>query len=157
MSFHGWLLWGFVATSVLSTMLASGYGLGLTRLNISWLLGSMVTPQRDRAKVIGFLMHLVNGWLFALVYIAAFTWLGQAGWTFGAAIGAVHAAFVLVVVVPLLPGIHPRMASESADATMVRGLEPPGFLALHYGSRTPIAVLVAHMVYGAILGLTWSP
>ena len=156
MTLHGWLLWGFVATSVLSTLLAAGYGLGLTRLSLPWLLGSMLTPQRDRAKVYGFAMHLVNGWLFALVYLAAFAWWGEASGLRGAAIGAVHAAFVLVAVVPILPGIHPRMASETADATVVRGLEPPGFLALHYGPQTPITVLLAHMVYGAILGATFT-
>lgn len=156
MTLHGWLLWGFVATTVLSTMLAAGHGFGLTRLSLPWLLGSMVTPRRERAKVVGFLMHFVNGWLFALVYLAAFEWWGEAGLLRGAAIGAVHAGFMLVAAVPLLPGIHPRMASESADATVVRGLEPPGFLALHYGPQTPIAVLLAHLVYGAILGLTWS-
>lgn len=156
MTLHGWLLWGFVATSVLTTTLAASYGLGLTRLNIPWLLGSMVTPHRDRAKVLGFFVHLVNGWLFALLYFAAFVWWGEAGWLRGAAIGGLHAAFVLVAVVPLLPGIHPRMASESADATVVRGVEPPGFLALHYGPQTPIAVFLAHVLYGAVLGLTWS-
>jgi len=63
---------------------------------------------------------------------------------------------VLAAVVPILPGIHPRMASETADATIVRGLEPPGFLALHYGPQTPIAMLLAHLLYGAILGFTWT-
>lgn len=152
MSWETWLLWGFVATIVLTTLLSASHGVGLTRLNIPWLLGSMVTPQRERAKVIGFLIHLVNGWVFAAIYLAAFAWWGEASWLLGAAIGAVHALFVLVVGMAMLPGLHPRMASEGADATVVRGLEPPGFLALHYGPQTPIVVLIAHMVFGAILG-----
>jgi hypothetical protein len=151
-SWETWLLGGFVATIVLTILIASGYGLGFTRLNIPWLLGSMITPNRERAKVLGFLIHLVNGWLFALVYFAAFAWWGEAGWLLGAAIGAVHAIFVLTAGMSMLPGLHPRMASEGADATVTRGLEPPGFLALHYGPQTPVAVLVSHMVYGAILG-----
>ena len=44
------------------------------------------------------------------------------------------------------------MASEQHGPTPTRQLEPPGFLALNYGRRTPISVLVAHLVYGAILG-----
>jgi hypothetical protein len=44
------------------------------------------------------------------------------------------------------------MASETSGPTVVRALEPPGFLALHYGSRTPISVVLAHAVFGAILG-----
>jgi hypothetical protein len=44
------------------------------------------------------------------------------------------------------------MASETSGPTVVRGLEPPGFLALHYGLRTPISVFFAHVVFGVILG-----
>ena len=34
----------------------------------------------------------------------------------------------------------------------MRQLEPPGFLGLHYGIRTPLTVLVAHVIFGIILG-----
>ena len=44
------------------------------------------------------------------------------------------------------------MASEQRGPTPTRLLEPPGFLALHYGRRTPVIVLAGHAVYGAILG-----
>jgi hypothetical protein len=49
-------------------------------------------------------------------------------------------------------GLHPRMAGEHRGPTAPRQLEPPGFMALHYGYQTPASVLVAHVVYGAILG-----
>ena len=44
------------------------------------------------------------------------------------------------------------MASEQKGPTVTRQLEPPGFLALNYGYQTPISVVVAHLIYGAILG-----
>jgi hypothetical protein len=31
-------------------------------------------------------------------------------------------------------------------------LEPPGFLMLNYGRRTPIVSVLAHVAYGAIVG-----
>jgi hypothetical protein len=31
-------------------------------------------------------------------------------------------------------------------------LEPPGFLMLNYGRRTPFVTLIAHIAYGAIVG-----
>lgn len=34
----------------------------------------------------------------------------------------------------------------------MRQLEPPEFLGLHYGIRTALSVLIAHAVFGAILG-----
>jgi hypothetical protein len=148
----GWLLWGFVGTIVLTTIMAGSQSLGLTRMNIPYLLGTMFTANRDRAKVLGVGVHLVMGWLFALLYAAAFHAWGVATLWHGAVIGLVHSTFLLVVGMPVLPGIHPRMASEHHGPTPTRQLEPPGLLALHYGVRTPISVVVAHVIYGAILG-----
>ena len=157
MNVDGWIVWGFGSTIVLTTILAGSQGLGLTRMNIPYLLGTMVTPDRDRAKIYGVLLHLVNGWIFSFVYVAAFHTTGRYGAGYGMLIGLVHAAFVLVVALPVLPGMHPRMASEVRGPTVVKQLEPPGFLGMNYGIQTPICVLVAHLVYGALLGAFYSP
>jgi hypothetical protein len=146
------LLWGFVGTVVLTTLMAGSQELGLTRMNLPYMLGTMATADRDRAKVVGVGLHLVNGWLFALVYAAAFESWGRAVWWLGAGTGLVHALFVLAVGLPALPGLHPRMASERQGPTPTRQLEPPGFFALHYGRRTPVSIILAHLAYGAILG-----
>ena len=84
--------------------------------------------------------------------MAAFHAIGRSTWWFGALIGLVQAIFVLTVALSILPALHPRMANEQRGPTVVKQLEPPGFLGLHYGIRTPISVLVAHAVFGAILG-----
>ena len=146
------LLWGFVATVFLTGLLSGSQGLGLTRMSLPYMLGTMFTPDRDRAKLVGFGVHLLNGWWLAFVYAAAFQSWRRATWWLGAAIGLVHGLFVLLVVMPALPGLHPRMASEQRGPEPTRQLEPPGFLALHYGQRTPVSLLLAHLVYGAILG-----
>lgn len=157
MNWSSWILWGFAATVVLTALMAGSQGLGLTRMNLPFMLGTILTPNRDRATVYGVLIHLVNGWLFSLIYVAAFHATGLATWWFGAAIGAVHAMFVLMVGMPALPGMHPRMASERGGPTVVRLLEPPGFLARNYGLRTPISVVLAHLVFGALLGAFYAP
>lgn len=146
------LLWGFAATVVLSTLMAGAQALGLTRMSIPFLLGTMVTASRDRAMLFGLLIHIGNGWLFALLYALAFESWQQATWWLGAGIGLVHGLFVLAVGMPMVPALHPRMVSEYFGPTPNRQLQPPGFLALHYGRRTPAVALAAHLVYGAILG-----
>jgi uncharacterized membrane protein YagU involved in acid resistance len=156
MNWSDWLLWGFVATLALTTVLAGSQGLGLTRINLPYILGAMFTPHRERAKVIGFLVHLANGWIFSLVYVVIFHSWVRATWWGGAAIGAAHALFVLIVLMGVLPSFHPRMASEQKGPTVTRQLEPPGFLALNYGYQTPLSVLLAHLLYGAILGAFYS-
>ena len=60
--------------------------------------------------------------------------------------------FLLVAALPLLPYIHPRMASEYDGASATKQLEPPGFMGLNYGHRTPLTTLAGQAVYGAVLG-----
>ena len=92
-------------------------------------------------------------WLYvAIVYAAVFQSWGRATWWLGASIGLVQGLFLLTAVMPLLPSIHPRMASEQWGPTPTKQLEPPGFMGMHYGRRTPISVLIAHVAYGAIQG-----
>jgi hypothetical protein len=146
------LLWGFAATLVLTTVMTSAQGFGVTRMSIPFMVGTIVTPARDRAMVIGYALHFVNGLLFALVYALFFEAIGRATWPLGTGFGAVHAVFVLTVGMAALPGMHPHMVSEYYGPTPNRLLQPPGFLALNYGRRTPIVTFLAHLLYGAILG-----
>ena len=156
MNWSSWALWGFVSTVLLTSILAGSQGLGMTRMNIPFLLGTIFTPDRDKAKLIGFFFHFANGWLFSLIYVAAFHAVGKATWWFGCAIGFVQATFVLTMLMPVLPAFHPRMANEQHGPTVVRQLEPPGFLGLHYGVRTPLSVIIAHCVFGAIFGAFYA-
>jgi uncharacterized membrane protein YagU involved in acid resistance len=152
MNWESWLLSGFLATLVLSTLLSLSQGIGLTRMNIPYLLGTMVTPDRQRAKLYGFAIHIVNGWLFSILYVLIFESRHLTTWWFGMLIGVAQALFVLTVGMTLMPSMHPRMASEQHGPSASRQLEPPGFMALNYGFRTPLSVFIAHSAYGAILG-----
>jgi hypothetical protein len=147
-----WLLSGFVATLALSTLLSTSQGLGLTRMNLPYLIGTVVSPKREKARVYGFAIHLVNGLIFSILYVLIFETTHRANWWFGALIGVAHALMVLTVGMSLMPGLHPRMASEQHGPNANRLLEPPGFMALNYGIQTPISVFLAHAVFGAILG-----
>lgn len=157
MNWDNLLLWGFVATAVQTTLMAGAQGMGLSRMSIPFILGTIFTPNRDLAALLGFVGHLVLGCLFALVYGLIFESLGHAGLWTGALMGMGHALFTVFVVVPLAPAIHPRMAGEHDGPDPTRGLEPPGFLALNYGRWTPGVAVVAHLAYGVILGLFYRP
>lgn len=152
MNWGSWLLWGFASTVVLTSILSASQGMGITRMNLPYLLGTIFTPNRDRAKLLGSMVHFANGWLFSLIYVAAFHAWNQASWWLGALVGMVHAIFVLTVLMAMLPALHPRMANEQQGPSVVRQLEPPGFLALHYGVRTPLSVVLSHLIFGGILG-----
>ena len=156
MTLYHWpsaLLWGFISTLLLSSILSAGRGLGFTRMDMSYMLGTLFTTDRDRAKWIGFLLHLFNGLAFALIYVAALINSGLKTWWFGGILGLLQAFFVLTIVMSVLPAVHPRMASEEHGPDPTRQLEPPGFMALNYGRQTPLATVFAHVLYGMVIGL----
>jgi len=146
------LIWGFVATAALSGVMFGAQRLGYSRLSLPFLIGTMFTGDRASANAAGLLVYLLGGWLFAFVYYFIFASFGRTGWHLGLILGAVHGFVLLVMFLPLLPHLHPRMASEYDGPGHMRRLQPPGFLALHYGYRTPLTTILAHAVYGAILG-----
>lgn len=145
------LIWALVATAVMTTVLQGSQGLGLSRLSLPFLFGTVVTADRGRAVLVGSLMYLVGGWAFAVLYFFVFASLGVANWWIGAALGAFHGLFLLVSL-PAMAQLHPRIASEYDAPSSEPKLEPPGFFGLNYGYQTPATTLVAHALYGAILG-----
>jgi hypothetical protein len=153
----GWAVFGLVATTLLTAALTLVQLLGFTRLDLPLLLGTSLVADPDRARIVGFAVHLAFGQLFAAFYAAGFASLGFAGWWLGALFGLVHAIVALTVLVPLLPAVHPRMASERAGPDSTAALEPPGLLAANYGLATPLVTIVAHGIYGVVLGLALHP
>ena len=154
MSGWGALVGGFAGTLVLTITLAAASHLRLTRMDIPFLLGTAWTDDRARARVAGYALHFVAGLVFSIAYYAAFLALGRAGWALGMLFGLVHALFAGTTLVNvLLPAVHPRMGSSFSAANSSPLLEPPGFMLVNYGRATPVITILAHLAYGAIVGV----
>lgn len=111
MNVWGAVAGGFVGTLILTTALRAAGELGLTRIDLPFLLGTIVSSDRTRAKALGYVMHFVTGQVFAAVYLAIFSAIGHSGWWLGAIFGLAHGLFAGTALVNvLLPVIHPRMA-----------------------------------------------
>jgi len=149
----GAIVGGLLGTVVLTTGLRAASELGLTRIDLPFLLGTAVTADRIRAKVIGYTLHFVFGVLFALAYYAVFAVVDHSGIVLGALLGLIHALFAGTALVNiLLPAVHPRMGTGFDAAGSAPLLEPPGFMLVNYGRQTPLATIVSHIAYGAIVG-----
>ena len=151
------LLPSLAATLVLTAIGAGSQEARLTRMSIPYLLGTIFTPAREKAKLLGFFLHLLNGQIFAFLYMALFDRFGGGGVLRGLFFGCCHALIVLTVVLPLMPGLHPRMASEHSGPVASKRLEPPGPFGLNYGFATPAFVILGHAVFGAMLGYLYRP
>ena len=144
---------GFVGTLVMVIITRAATEMGLTRMDLPFLLGTVVTEDRRRAKAIGYGFHLIMGLLFALVYWAFFAIIGRGSWWIGGLAGALQALFISTVLVnELLPVIHPRMATFDTAANRFALIEPPGFLMRNYGRNTFLVTLAAHIAYGVVVG-----
>lgn len=157
MDWAGWAVFGVAATAALTALLIGAQMAGFTRLDIPLLLGTLFAEDPDRARVLGFFLHLFFGQVFALGYALGFAVLDTATWWLGAVFGLFHAGIALAGLIPLLPGVHPRIASERAGLESRTVLEPPGLLALNYGRETPIVATLAHVLYGIVLGILLTP
>ena len=157
MDWLGLVVGSLLGTLVMTTMMEGGQVLRLTRMSLPFILGTWVTENRTWAKVLGFVFHFANGIGFALGYGLLFEVLNRSDWWIGALAGALHSIFVLFVVLPVLPDVHVRMASEDEGPDSTPMLQPPGFLGLNYGIQTPLGTILGHVVYGAIVASFYQP
>jgi hypothetical protein len=153
----GWALFGLVATAALTAILMGAQLAGRTRMDLPLMLGTIVVANPDRARIAGTIMHLIIGQGFALGYAASFALIGEANALLGAGLGLLHGLIALLLIVALLPGVHPRMATTRAGPDPVIGLEPPGPLAANYGRETVWVTIAAHVAFGVALGLLLTP
>jgi hypothetical protein len=149
----GALVGGLLGTIVLTTVLRAASEVGLTRMDLPFLLGTAFSEDRVRAKLIGYALHFVFGLMFALGYWAVFAALDQSGVVLGGLLGLIHALFAGTALVNvILPAVHPRMGTGFDAAGSSPLLEPPGFMLANYGRQTMLMMIAAHVAYGGIVG-----
>jgi hypothetical protein len=153
----GLIVGALLGTLVMTAVMETAQAARITRISIPFMLGAMVSDRRATIRVAGFAMHLANGLIFALGYALLFEVLGRSDWWIGAPAGALHGALALVILLPVLQDVHPRMAAEDQGPDPTPMLQPPGFLALNYGKRTPLVTVGAHVVYGTIVAALYPP
>jgi hypothetical protein len=117
------ILWGLIATVAMTSILEGSRGLGFSRMSLPFLVGTFFVGNRRRALILGFSLYTIGGWLFAFLYYFLFASVGIYSWWFGALAGFLHGIFLLVTALPLLPFVHPRMASETYLSCGKKGLQ----------------------------------
>lgn len=138
---------GIVATIVFTMILVMAPKMGMPKMDIVSLLGSMFSAKSN--PVLGWTMHLMMGVVFALVY--AFIWslgFGGATWGVGLIFGAIH-WLIVGVVMGMIPMVHVGIKRGAVQA--------PGLWMTKNGGVTAfMGGLVGHMVFGAVVALTYA-
>ena len=135
---------GVVASLVFSIVLAMAPKMGMPKMDIVSLLGSMFSARSN--QVLGWMMHLMMGAVFALIY--AFLWslgIGAATWVGGLVFGAAH--WLLVgIIMGMIPIMHVGIKSGAVKAPGLWMTNNGGLMAFMGG-------LVGHMIFGAVVAL----
>lgn len=145
------LLWGGLATVVMTTVLEAAQMAGLTRLGLPFLFGTVVTGDRRRANLLGYILYVLGGWIFTILYALILEALPH--WWVGPIVGLFHGLFLITVFLRLFAEVHPRVASRSEGPSARRKLENPGTFGLHYGRATPVTTVIAQVLYGLVFAI----
>ncbi len=98
--------------------------------------------------VMGFIMHLIAGGIFVLIYAVGFEYLThRAGWLVGAGFGLIHSLFAGLFMA-MMPAMHP-LIPEAMPA--------PGAFMSNLGMMGVVAEIMLHLIYGAIVGAMYGP
>jgi hypothetical protein len=137
---------GMTASLVFSMILAMAPKMGMPKMDIVSLLGSMFGKPN---QALGWMMHLMMGVAFALIY--AFLWsneIGMATWLGGLVFGAVQWLMVGMVM-GVIPMMHVGIKSRAVKAPGLWMTNSGGFTAFMGG-------LLGHMIFGAVIALVYA-
>ena len=149
-------LWGLVATGAMTTVQEGARLAGFSRMSLPFLFGVAFTRRHDRAIALGYVLYLIGGWSFAALYALVLESAGLVTWWAGLVAGIAHGLFLSVVFLPLLPVIHPRLASDHDGPRGVERFEPPGPMGLNYGRATPVSTILSQALYGIVFGFGYA-
>lgn len=147
MSILGAIVAGIVGTIVFTVVMNMAPQMGMPKMDIVGLLGSMFSPEGNR--ILGLGMHLMMGVVFALIY--ALLWgagVGSVGLLWGAVFGAGH----WLVAGAMMGGMGMMHAGVKAGT-----VEAPGIFMLHNGGVMAfMGGLIGHVIFGLVVALVYG-
>jgi Family of unknown function (DUF6789) len=130
------LIGGIVGTAVMSALLLLPRWLGLGKIDVIPAVGALITGRTENALSVGYLVHFASGIVFAYFYwgVLLLMRIPLVWWAFGMA-GCIHGIVVMLLVCITVMEHHPIARYHER------------------GPMTGLAQLIAHIVYGIVVGL----
>src|SRR5918996_4165907 len=139
---------GVVGAVVMTVIMAMARAMGMP-VNLELMLGTMMGgPPSLATWILGFIIHLVAGGIFALIYAAGFEYLThRADWLVGVGFGFIHSLFAGLLMA-MMPAMHPLIPEQ---------MPAPGAFMSNMGLMGVVAEIMLHLIYGAIVGAMYGP
>ena len=137
---------GILGTLAISMVMAVAPKMGMPKMDIVDMLSTMFGKPN---KVMGWMMHLMMGVVFALVY--AFLWsigIGSAGWLSGLIFGAEH-WMIVGLMMAAIPIMHVGIKNGDVEA-------PGLWMTKQGGMLSFVGGLMGHMIFGLVVALVYG-
>lgn len=148
-SWTGAVVWGIVATAAFTAVSLMGKAMGMTRMDLLGMLGSVfVKPGSRRAPLVGAVVHHMNGALLAVAWAYGVALVGLPANVATAMLWGLVLTGLALLMMTSIGAAHPQIRSGCAP--------DPGPAATHFGRLTPLGSLMGHLVYGLVLGFAYQ-
>ncbi len=147
MNILGAIVAGIVGTIVMTMVMVMAPKMGLPKMDIVGMLGSMFSAESNRKMGMG--MHFMMGVVFAIVY--AILWnagIGTASLLGGIIFGAVH-WLVSGVMMGGVPMMHAGVKAGTVNAPGIYMTNNGGMMAFMGG-------LIGHVIFGLVVALVYG-
>ena len=119
-------------------LIYAGPLIGLPRIDVVSLLGSLAAPNKQDAVTLGGAIHFSMGVLFALLYATLWSvGIGSATWAWGLFFGAIHGVLVLVQLFILMRRF-PYLTEQFNTFPVM------------------LSILLNHMIFGLVVALVYA-
>jgi hypothetical protein len=145
---------GAIASLILMSWIDIFDMMGFTHFNLEIYVGATLrnsTEYLPRAWLVGAIFNVIFGGIIGIFYAYLFEYIfDRSGARIGALLGLGHTLFAGFVILPFFETVHEQMGLR---------LFPQGIGLLGYrtGNATPIILLIAHVLFGAAMGLFYGP
>ena len=141
---------GIVATAAMTALMYAAPLMGMPKMDIATMLGTMFVANPGPAFWFGMMIHLMMGTvMFPAIYRFVLQPGSGSGTGRGVSFGLLLWAAANLIVMPMMGAIHPMVKSGRMPA--------PGFLMLNLGVMAPMGSLIGHLIYGGLLGKLAGP
>lgn len=137
---------GLIATAVMTAMMTMAPRMGMPRMDMPGLLGSVFGAPGNR--MMGLAMHFMMGVVFAIIYALLFTVVSDLSVVvLGVIFGIVH-WLIAGFMTGMMPMMHQGIKSGDVPA--------PGMYMSSMGVMGFMGGLMGHVVFGLVVGIVYQ-
>lgn len=148
MNVLGAIVAGIVGTIVMTMIMMMAPKMGMPKMDIVGMLGSMFDAKGNRSMGMG--VHMMMGIVFAIIY--ALLWnagIGKVGPLWGIIFGAVH----WLVSGAMMGGMGMMHAGVKAGSVTA----PGPYMMKNGGMMSFMGGLIGHVIFGLVVALVYAP